>query len=313
MKYTPVTSSGHSSSSGGYYPTSQKQDTVFIYQTKIIQGDTVFLDTATRDTIFIGNPNLPERDTIKGDTIFVNTSPSPDTASNIMAGPRNTVFRDTVLVYQEMPTPQDVEAAQEILKKVMQDKDLTELIQETVQNMSSREIKEFRKEIGENVRDMNQQLKKERANRIVIELGAKRARLKKEREDRKKAREEFNEARDTMSKEEKKELIKARLAQIAEGTGTALKYGGAVIGGVGAAAGLGVAAIGFILGKGIIAIGKGIIKTAKAIWNWIDAHFYIKIDLSCAEQQKIKKHKKTMAVLNKKRKAKPYKGHCPGW
>ncbi|MCP4440538.1 MAG: hypothetical protein GY810_16455, partial [Aureispira sp.] len=56
-----------------------------------------------------------------------------------------------------------------------------------------------------------------------------------------------------------------------------------------------------------------IINTVKAIWNWLGAHFSIKIDLSCAEQRKIKKHRQTMAVLHKHRKAKPYKGNCPGW
>lgn len=236
-----------------------RQDTIYIYKTDTLKGDTIFRNTHTRDTI-------------KG---------------------------DTVLVYQELPTQQDIKAAKQVLQQVIEDKDLTDLIKETVASMSSEEIKKFRQELRDDVRNIDQQLRQERANRIVIELGGKQAKQKL-------AKQTQREARDSLSKTEKKELIKAKVALIAEKTGASFGDGAAALSN-------GLATIGNVIAKGIIAIGQGIINTAKAIWSWLGNHFSIHIDLSCAQQRKIKKHRQTMAVLHKHQKTKVYKGSCPNW
>ncbi|MCP4439568.1 MAG: hypothetical protein GY810_11550 [Aureispira sp.] len=195
-------------------------DTIYIYKTDTIKGDTILIHT---------------RDTIRGDTVLSNTHTHTT----------DTVKSDTVLIYQDLPTQQDIEAAKEVLQKVIEDKDLTDLIKETVSNMSSEEIKEFRQELRDDVRNIDQQLRQERANRIVIELGGRRAQQKADRKEKR-------EASDTMSRDENKELIKAKVSLIAGKTAASRGGGGASVAD-------GLASVGNIIAKGIIAIGKGII------------------------------------------------------
>jgi hypothetical protein len=217
---------------------------------------------------------------------------------------------DTIYMYQEIPGQEEVKAANLILQKIMEDEDLTALIQEIVKNMSSEEIKEFRKGIQDRVKDMDIELKQEQARKRVAELEAKRLDQKLAREAKKQLRKERKEAWDSLTKEEKKELVQEKVALIAAETGEVLKTGAIA---VGAVVGLSLVAVGGIVAQGIIAIGKGIINTAKAIWNWIDDHFYIRIDLSCAQQRKIRKNRRYRAVVSKPRTVVKYRGQCPGW
>jgi hypothetical protein len=213
-------------------------------------------------------------------------------------------------MYQDIPTQSTVETAQEVLKKIMEDQDLTELIKETVKDMSAEELRGFRKDLQGSIADMNDELKREQNEKVLEELEAKREAQKIAKEARKQLREEQKAVWDTLSKEERQELVKAKVAQIAYETGTTLKDGALAVGMV---MGAGLAAVGGIIAQGVIAIGQGIINAASAIWNWIDEHFYVRIDFSCAKQRKMRKKRKYTKMVKKQRPIVQYTGGCPKW
>ncbi len=225
---------------------------------------------------------------------------------------------DTIKEYiNTTPTQDDAKLAKKILEKIIKDKDLTALIKEVVSDMTAKEVAEFRKDLTAAIQEMNQKLKKEQNLLIVLELGAKRERYQKARANRRKARKEKRERYAALTKEEKIKLTKAKIALAAEETAVTLRD--AALGSAAAVAATGVAAaavatvVTLIVVKGVIAIGKGLIDSAVAIWNWIESHFFIRIDLTCAEQRRIKKNKRYFAVINKPHKTLFYKGNCPQW
>ena len=204
--------------------------------------------------------------------------------------------QDTVFLGSATPTSDDIAFSQEVLKKIIQDRDLSELIRETVNEMSADELNDFKKDLNKEFLEIKNELTLEKARRKIAELEAKKEEQLARRERHKEQKENWK----VLSKEERKELIKAKA--------TVLAYGAAAAAGT---AGLAVVGVGAILGAGVLAIGKGIIRAPIEIWNWLDDHFYVKIDLSCATQRQIRAYRMTHNY--KPRPIKKYSGHCPGW
>ena len=153
-----------------YEPPNAGVDTVYITRT-----DTIYIDRT--DTI------VEKEATIIRDTI------------------RPT--QDTVFMYQDVPTQAEVETAEAVLHHIMEDKDLTALIKETVKDMSAEELQTFRKELQFSIKDMNDGLKQIQNQKVIEELEAKREAHKIAKEARQQLRAEQKAVWDTLSKEER--------------------------------------------------------------------------------------------------------------
>jgi hypothetical protein len=199
-----------------------------------------------------------------------------------------------------LPSSADVVTAQEVLKKIIKDKDFADIIRATVAEMPAEELEKFQKELNQEFRGVKNELAMEQAKRTVAELEAKKEKALARQKTKKEQKEKWK----ALSKDERKELIKARAKilayETAEGAGAVAAAAGGVVMGAGA-----------LLAGGILAIGKGIIRSPLAIWNWIEKHFYVKIDLSCEAQQQLRAYR--LVHNYKPAKIKKYKGFCPGW
>ncbi len=196
-----------------------------------------------------------------------------------------------------VPEEKDILTAENILQAILKDDDLTARLQEVVQDMNAGEVEQFRQELMSTTQDMNQLLKEEKKDKILLERAAAKSARQQRKADWK-----------TLPPEEKKEIIKDEIAAIAATTAEGAAATGAAVGGAAVAS---VGAVGYIIAKGAIAIGKGIVQTATDVWNWIDSRFHIRIDLSCADQRRIKKRRQYVAVLHKTKPLKYYRGNCP--
>lgn len=264
-----------------------------LYSNNSIYSRNYYYNTSSHTTTWSNNSNSSKKTTNTPDTVYI----------------REQIVRvDTVLMYQDIANQEEVKSAQNILQTILEDGNLTILIQELVSNMSSEEVKNFRKEMLDEIQEMKEVLRQEQAQKLVLELEAKRLRYQLASEAAKNLKNKEKMEADSLTKDEKKALVKAKVALA---TNSALGNGkaGASLAVVGNIVVQGIVAI----GKGIIAIGKGIANTAKAIWNWIDDHFYVRIDLSCAEQRNIKKHRTYVAAVNQHKHLVYYKGNCPQW
>lgn len=211
---------------------------------------------------------------------------------------------DTVFMMAEAPTADDISMTQEVMKKILRDQGFKEIIRETISEMPADELKEFKKDMNKEFRQMKNEMAVEQARRKVAELEAKKEERLAEKKERKEKHIERKEKWKALSKEERKELIKAKAAVMAHETAMGA-------GATAAAAGAAVVGVGAVLGAGILAIGKGIVKAPLGAWNWLDKHFYVNIDLSCSEQARLRAYRKVHNYSPPK--VRKYSGHCPGW
>jgi len=208
--------------------------------------------------------------------------------------------RDTVFISANLPSSDDVVMTQEILKKIIKDKEFADIIRATVAEMPAEELEKFQQELNQEFRGIKENLAREKAKRTIAELEAKKEKELAHQEKHKEQKEKWK----ALSKEERKELIKARAAILAYETADAAGAVAAVAGGI-------VMGAGALLSSGILAIGKGIMRSPLAIWNWMENHFYIKIDLSCEMQAQIRAYRRVHNY--KPDKVKKYSGFCPRW
>lgn len=211
---------------------------------------------------------------------------------------------DTVFMMADAPTADDISMTQKVMKKILRDEGFKEIIRETISEMSADELNDFKKDMNKEFRQMKNEMAVEQARRKVAELEAKKEERLEQKKERKEKRIERKEKWKALSKEERKELIKAKAALMAHETAMG-------VGATAAAAGAAVVGTGAILGAGILAIGKGIVKAPLGVWNWLDKRFYVNIDLSCSEQARLRAYRKVHNYSPPK--VRKYSGHCPGW
>ncbi len=269
-----------------HYSPPHGPDTIWIHDTITIQDTLTLQDTLTIvkteiDSFFM------DSSTHRVDTFYADTPQARI----------DTFYPPTTVV--ATPQQEDMQAAKDILVQIRQDQQLSAQIEEVVRDMDASDMHRFQQDLEESLQRLHDELKeKERAERLAAREARKTARDKR-RADWKK-----------LSKEEKREIVKEEIAAIAEEAGSKVKDGALVIG-AGAAAS--VAVVTAVVVGGVYAIGKGIINAVSDIWNWIDAHFYVRVDLSCAEQRRIRRRRLYVAAVNKQRPLEFYKGGCPGW